>query len=131
MHGRITEWTEQQCIDEAVMLGLSEAKGRAYYVHYGGVGWQDGANRPITNLRLHMTRLKLSGWWPKMPKVKVSVSPQEYRQKARETHEDWLRGQSVAKLKDMSAHLDKNGYYGQVPGWLIQEILKERQNAAK
>ncbi|KKN75771.1 hypothetical protein LCGC14_0376470 [marine sediment metagenome] len=58
------QWSEQECKDAAVMVGKTEAEAVAYYEHFGAVGFVDGCNRPIKNLRLHMMKCIRMNWWP-------------------------------------------------------------------
>jgi len=116
-----TQWTEQQCIDEAAVLGIPEDKARAYYIHYSGVGFLDGNRRPITNLRSHMRRCQLNDWWPKMPKKDSAVVfDSQARENARNLYTEWLRPKTAAALRDLLKDP------GNVPVWLIEEILKEK-----
>ena len=116
-----TQWTERECIDEASVLGISEDKAKAYYIHYSCVGWIDGSQRPITSVRRHMVRCQLNGWWPKMPKKDSAVVfDSQARENARNLYEDWLREKTVPALEDMLKDP------GNVPVWLIEKILKEK-----
>jgi len=48
---------------------------RAYYVHYASVGWRDGCDRHITNLQLHIGKLKDSGFLAMIRKNEVPPDP--------------------------------------------------------
>jgi hypothetical protein len=98
-------------------------KADRFCLFYEQKGWMVGKSKMQKWRAAVSLWARRNGWTPPEQQRR-----QDYRQNTRETHEDWLRGQSVAKLEDMSAHLDKAGYYGQIPGWLIREILKERQD---
>ena len=53
--------TEQQCRDMAAMMGLPESWGAAYFKQYASQGWMKGNGVPITDVALHMARLKAEG----------------------------------------------------------------------
>ena len=57
----VIQWTEQQCRDQAVMIGLTEEWGSGYYNTYASQGWRKGNGVPITDVPLHMTKLRNSG----------------------------------------------------------------------
>jgi hypothetical protein len=51
------------------------------------------------------------------------------REKYREDFGDLLRSKNSCALEDMLDSCGKDGYCGQVPTWLIREILKEKRAA--
>ena len=53
--------TEQQCRDQAVMVGMTEEWGSGYYNTYASQGWCKGNGVPITDVRLHMAKLRNEG----------------------------------------------------------------------
>ncbi len=53
--------TEQQCRDQAVMIGMTEEWGSGYFRTYASQGWLKGNGVPITNVRLHMAKLRNEG----------------------------------------------------------------------
>ena len=56
--------------------GVKDVKiWRAYYVHYAAVGWRDGCGRYITNLQLHIGKLKDTGFLAMIRKNEVAADP--------------------------------------------------------
>jgi len=53
--------TEQQCRDMAAMMGLPESWGKGYFRTYASQGWCKSNGVPITDIRLHMAKLKSEG----------------------------------------------------------------------
>jgi len=58
----VIQLTEQQCRDQAVMIGLTDDWGSAYYNTYASQGWCKGNGVPITDVRLHMVKLRNDGF---------------------------------------------------------------------
>lgn len=53
--------TEPECRDMAAMMGLSEAWGSGYYRTYASQGWCKSNGVSITDVRLHMQKLRAEG----------------------------------------------------------------------
>jgi len=55
-------FTEQNCKDIGVCLGMAEDKSLAFYHHYNAQGWLFGNGQKITNLKSAMWRWKNNGY---------------------------------------------------------------------
>jgi hypothetical protein len=55
----ILGWSEQQCIDEALRIGLPEETAKEFYVKYRPQGWLWGNGLPITDLTTALRRFKM------------------------------------------------------------------------
>jgi len=95
----------------------------AFWYSYEQKNWMVGKNK------MQKWRASVSLWarmgWGKNSKSNQDFqrrnrAADDYHQKAREDFGDWLRGKKVRALEDMSKDP------GNVPLWLIQEILKEK-----
>lgn len=52
------KYTEQQCLDTGITLGMPEDKSLAFYHHYNAQGWMYPGYLPIINLKSAMWRWK-------------------------------------------------------------------------
>jgi hypothetical protein len=52
------KYTLKECIDCAVISGLTEEQGEEFFNHYNGQGWLFGNQVPVTNLRSALARWK-------------------------------------------------------------------------
>ena len=96
----------------------------AFWLSYEAKGWRVGKN-PMQKWRASVSLWARMGWG------KTAKSTQEYarrnhaaenyRQNARETYEDWLYGKTSRALDDLLKDP------GQVPLWLIEEVIQLRK----
>jgi len=101
---------------------------KAFWLSYEQKGWKVGKNK------MQKWRASVSLWarmgWGKTAKstqefTRRNQSADDYHRKAREDYGEFLRAKTTMALEDMSKDP------GNVPLWLIKEILKERHNAYK
>jgi len=62
------------------------------------------------------------------PNKTLKQMDEAYKQKTREDYGPWLRDKTLVALRDLYSQVDKHGYAGNVPGWLIEEIMKEKRD---
>ena len=61
-------FTEQNCKDIGICLGMIEDKSLVFYHHYNAQGWVFGNGQKITNLKSAMWRWKNNGYKEKNSK---------------------------------------------------------------
>lgn len=54
-------YTQQQCFDEGIVLGIPEQHSKVFYEHYAAQGWVWGGGQPIADLRKGMMRCRNNG----------------------------------------------------------------------
>ena len=98
----------------------------AFWLSYEQKGWKVGKN-PMQKWRASVSLWARMGWGKNSKSnqdfQRRNRTADDYHQKAREDFGDWLRGKKTRALEDISKDP------GNVPLWLIKEILKERQAA--
>ena len=96
---------------------------QVFWCHYDQKGWRVGRN-PMKRWHSAVGLWAAQGWGKTGRSArdyqKRNQQATNYHQKAREDYGDFLRGKKTRALEDMSKDP------GQVPLWLIQEILKEK-----
>jgi len=55
-------FTEQNCKDIGICLGMPEDKSEYFYHYYNGQGWVFNSGQPITNLKSAMWRWQKNGY---------------------------------------------------------------------
>ena len=127
---------KQIWIDMAIRTGLTQEEGELSYAHYGANDWKRGNGIKIEKWEqvpflLKYWRNNRQNFQPKT-KEKKPVTIEEYfrlsKQKIRESHQEYLESKSTQALLDIKKD---NGYLWKLCGWLINEILRNRKQAAE
>ena len=61
-------FTEQNCKDIGICLGMTEDESLVFYHHYNAQGWVFGSGQPIKNIKSAMWRWKNNGYKEKNTK---------------------------------------------------------------